>query len=64
MKNFLVNFFAMSCGVWFVYGIMMGPYIVAIPYYHWNVFWVEMFALVFTVWETMCERKKNELPRM
>ena len=55
MKNFLINFIAASCGVWFIYGLMMGPYIIAIPYYHWNVLLVEGFAFTIATWETLCE---------
>ena len=59
MKCFLINFFAASCGVWFVWAVMMGPFIIAIPYYHWNVLGVEIFAFVCALWETAIESKHN-----
>ena len=58
IKMFLINFFAISCGVWFTFAIIWGPYIVAYNY-HWPVMGLEAFAFVCAVWSTILENNEK-----
>lgn len=58
MKNFTINFFAMSIAVWLIFSLIWGPFIVAYNSYHWPVGWLFGFSFVAAWFDTMVENNK------